>query len=131
MTDEELKALVVRLDECVDNIESLGWRDIAHASDAIEHLMAERDEKTRMYNELVEDVRAARSEAYEQGREAMAAENARLREALKIALPRLVHLPDCRTMPPAADWATRGIITFENCRCEISIVKAALKGGEK
>ena len=52
------------------------------SADAIEHLLRELDEKKRTYNELVEDVRAARSEAYEQGRESREAENARLRVLL-------------------------------------------------
>lgn len=59
-------------------------------------------------------------------RDALLAENERLREALRLVLPRLAHGVSCGSFNPTSEWAEKGSINFDNCSCEIAIVRAAL-----
>jgi hypothetical protein len=53
-----------------------------------------------------------------------------LENALETALPRIAHKAECHRVRPSAEWAEHGSASFDNCSCEISVVRAALKGVE-
>jgi len=50
----------------------------------------------------------------------------RMREALQAALPRLSHKAACGTVNPTEHWAEKGSWNFDNCNCEIAVVRAAI-----
>ena len=49
---------------------------------------------------------------------------------LKLALPGLAHRTECMTLVPTEDWPEKGSWTTANCKCEISLVEAAIKKAE-
>lgn len=51
-------------------------------------------------------------------------------DALEKALPRLAHKHACWSVRPSKEWAEHGSASYENCDCEIKIVRAALAKAE-
>lgn len=51
-------------------------------------------------------------------------------EALQLALPKLAHRASCHSVRPTAEWAEHGSASFENCACEIKVVRAAIAAAE-
>ena len=49
-----------------------------------------------------------------------------LAEALAKALPRMAHRVSCHRTRPTSEWAEHGSASFDNCDCEIRMVRAAL-----
>jgi hypothetical protein len=61
------------------------------------------------------------------------AENAKYREALESALPRMAHRFECVKVLPSEMWHKNGSMSLDSCRCEIKAAQAALQtegGGE-
>lgn len=56
--------------------------------------------------------------------------NAEILDALKIVLPRLAHRAQCGRLRPTEEWAAHGSMAFDNCSCEISVVRAAIAKAE-
>ena len=46
--------------------------------------------------------------------------------ALKVALPRLAHKASCHTVRPTSEWEKHGSSCFDECDCEIKVVRAAI-----
>ncbi len=45
-------------------------------------------------------------------------ERAELLEALKFSLSHIAHKPSCCSINPTEEWATRGSVTVDSCKCD-------------
>lgn len=53
-----------------------------------------------------------------------------LLRACRLAMAAMSHKTDCCTMRPTEEWREKGSVSFDECCCEISIVKAAIAKAE-
>lgn len=54
-----------------------------------------------------------------------------LLRALKLALTKLAHKPECMTCNPADEWQEKGSWSADKCCCEIAIVEKAIADAER
>lgn len=95
-----------------------------------EHEIEDFKAKLAAANEKIENQHKDFDRMYSKFKEAHGRADG-LQEELEKALPRMTHRFECVSVLPSEMWHQNGSVSLDSCKCEIKIIKAAIKAAQE